>query len=226
MISHKYQCIFMHIPKCAGTSIESALGHLDNHVGRGGQDHRSIRMIEQSYFNSKMLCTKQNLIELVRRHTFERVRLQLNHRNKYSVSSEQYKNYFKFTIVRNPWARAYSCYKSVIIDPIHCKEMKIYREISFKNFLVRFAGKGLLRSQLYWVQSFDGSIPLDFIGRFENLSEDTQKIFKKINLNNVSLPHKLKGSVSDFRGHYDTASNDIIHNIYKEEINIFKYTFE
>ena len=39
MISHKHQCIFVHIPKCAGTSIASALGHLDNHTGRGGQDH-------------------------------------------------------------------------------------------------------------------------------------------------------------------------------------------
>ena len=35
MISNDYRCIFIHIPKCAGTSIEDALGHLDNHPGRG-----------------------------------------------------------------------------------------------------------------------------------------------------------------------------------------------
>ena len=42
MISHKhkYKCIFIHIPKCAGTSIEKALGHFELYNGRGRQDHR------------------------------------------------------------------------------------------------------------------------------------------------------------------------------------------
>ena len=49
MISHKYKFIHIHIPKCAGTTIEKALGHFDGHKGRNGQDHRTIRMLEQPF---------------------------------------------------------------------------------------------------------------------------------------------------------------------------------
>ena len=34
MVSHKHKCIFIHIPKCAGTSIEEALGHFDGYRGK------------------------------------------------------------------------------------------------------------------------------------------------------------------------------------------------
>lgn len=34
MISHKHKIIFIHLPKCAGTSIERSFGHNINHVGR------------------------------------------------------------------------------------------------------------------------------------------------------------------------------------------------
>ena len=65
MISHKYKCIFIHIPKCAGTSIEAALGHLDGHTGRGGQDHRSIRMIQS--ITPRAFFSVENLQEVLRR---------------------------------------------------------------------------------------------------------------------------------------------------------------
>uniref|UniRef100_A0A1D9FVM8 Sulfotransferase family protein n=1 Tax=Moorena producens (strain JHB) TaxID=1454205 RepID=A0A1D9FVM8_MOOP1 len=56
MISHEHKCIFVHIPKCAGTSIEHLLGHFDDFSGRGGQDHRSIRTIEQPFI--KIIMSK------------------------------------------------------------------------------------------------------------------------------------------------------------------------
>lgn len=226
MISHKYKCIFIHIPKCAGTSIESALGHLENYNGRGGQDHRTIRMIEQPYLIPKTFSSKENIMELLRRNKQHHFDKTYNFRNKYTVTKQQYKSYYKFTIVRNPWARAFSWYNNVMRDEMHMKIHGIDKDISFKGFLLKFAGKGMISPQLYWLKNFNGNIPLDFIGHFENLDEDVHKVFKALNMEDTTLPHKVKSEQKDFRDYYDKETNNIILNTCKEEIDLFGYTFE
>lgn len=64
MISHKYKCIFIHIPKCVGTSIEQALGHFDEYSGRDRQDHRTIRMIENPVPLTQLITSKETLFSI------------------------------------------------------------------------------------------------------------------------------------------------------------------
>ena len=215
MISHKYRCIFIHIPKCAGTSIEKSLG---------GQDHRTIRMIAP--INIKAFLKKENIIELLRRLKYKYIITVSNPKNKITVTKKQYNSYFKFTFIRNPWARAFSWYKNVMRDEIHRKSYGITKQISLKEFLRLYAGKGMLRPQLYWIKDFNGNIPLDYIGRFENLAEDFKKIYKELNLSNITLPHMLKGCGEDYRKYYDDESQEIIMQHYKEEIQMFEYKFD
>lgn len=224
MISHEYKCIFIHIPKCAGTSIESVLGHLDNHSGRDGQDHRSLRMIEQPLGSLNIFRSKENLREVGERlrHKF---REEKNFRNKYTVTGKQYNDYFKFSFVRNPWARAHSWYKNVMRDEIHREQHHITGDMPFNDFLKRFAGKGMLQTQTYWIKNYKGFIPLDYIGRFENLMEDFREICKKLNVS-LTLPHKKKGTGEDYRKVYDIESIDLIKKVYQEEIQLFNYYFE
>ena len=47
MISHANRCIYIHIPKTAGTSIEKKLGLFDD-LEPGVQDHRTIRELEEA----------------------------------------------------------------------------------------------------------------------------------------------------------------------------------
>ena len=223
MISHKHQCIFIHIPKCAGTSIEKALGHFDSNTGKVWQDHRSLRMIEQPLIIPNVFSSIENLIEVRRRihHQF----LVVHPLNKLTVTKEQYSNYYKFTFIRNPWARAFSMYKNVMRDNFHKKNYEIAGELSFKKFLRLHSGKGLLRPQTYWIKDFSASITLDFIGRFETLIEDFHQVCKAMHLPQITLPHKIKGSDEDYREYYDWESIDIIDEIYQEEIKMFGYSF-
>lgn len=223
MISHKHKCIFIHIPKCAGTSIEKALGHFEDYSGKKPQDHRSIRRIEP--VNVRAITSNENAIELLKR-LWLKIKKPENPRNRYTVSKEQYENYFKFTIIRNPWARTYSWYKNILYDELHRKKYNIPDEISLYDFLKLHIGRNSLRPQTFWIKNFKGDIPLDFIGRFENLANDFETICNRMNIAPIQLPHVLNRPGGSYLENVDNKSKELIRFVFKEEIELFGYSFE
>ncbi len=91
MVSHEYKCIFIHIPKCAGTSIENALGHFEGHLGRDRQDHRAIRMLERPLLNANIISSKENIKIGLRRMRYK-LSTQKNPRNKFTVNKNSMSN--------------------------------------------------------------------------------------------------------------------------------------
>lgn len=224
MISHKHKCIFIHVPKCAGTSIEKALGHYELYDGRDRQDHRSLREIEMPFTFKNFEINKNNFFELSKR-VVRQYLSNPNPRNKIRLTDEQFSQYFKFTIVRNPWDRAYSWYKNVTKDEVQKKRLKIKDGESFEDALLKNIGKDMLRPQTYWIKKFDGTIELDFIARFENINDDFQTISRLLNLKGVSLPHELKSFGSSYKDQYNEKTKTLIADFYSEEIRIFNYKF-
>ena len=225
MISHKHKCIFIHIPKCAGTSVESVFGHFSGYKGRGGQDHRSLRMIENPLNTLQIFSSTQNVRELVRRVRFNN-RKHKNANNAHQVTPSQYQEYLKFTIVRNPWARVFSWYHNVIRDAVHRQNHGIDENCTLPEFLQRFAGKGMLQPQTYWIKDFSGDIPLDHILRFENLEAEYKQVAQKLNLPETELPSKNKGRTQKYHEYYNSEARDLVSRLYREEIERFDYSFE
>ncbi len=225
MISHQYKCIFLHIPKCAGTSIEKVFGHLDGYTGRGGQDHRSLRMIENPMSALQMFSSPQNIREVVRRFRYD-YRENSNVNNKLKVTPEQFRDYYKFTIVRNPWARVFSWYHNVMRDPVHLQNHGISKEITLPDFLKRYVGKNMLRPQTYWIKNFNGQVALDCIIRFENIDSEYKDVANALQVPNIELPRLNKGRTQNYQEYYDNAAINLVLKTYQEEIDMFGYSFD
>ena len=219
MISHEYKCIFIHIYKTAGTSIEKKLGLFDE-VKRGVQDHRSIRELEPLSVATLWTLTRQGQLNILERKMKNRLR------GRTAVSQKQYDDYFKFTFVRNSWSRAYSWYKNVMRDEIHRTNHNIPPHCPFAEFLNLQLGKGPLRSQLYWITDCNGEVVMDFVGRFERLEEDFAHVGEVLGLKNGRLPKLISSKPSDhYTQFYDDKTQALIANFYQEEIATFGFEF-
>jgi hypothetical protein len=197
MISKDLRCVFVHIPRTGGTSIEKALGWIpDGAVGpyqtvpHGSQDHRRV-----GEFRS-------------------------------ALSAADFAGYFKFTFVRNPWDRAVSWYKVVLKDPVHLKNLNIPADCSFRDFLLAKEAVWGLQPQLYWIREPDGGIPLDFIGRFENLKQDYAQVCERLGIRDPDLPHLIEArDKRPYPTFYDAELQTLVGQRYAEEIDLFGYRF-
>lgn len=224
MISHQYKCIFIHIPKAAGTSIEFVLRDCRDLKRRGTQDHRAIWHIQPIPLKSPMLWLKPKILPKLARKAKENVRIKRKRLgDPVLCTRRQFAAYTKFAVVRNPWARAVSWYRNVIRDPIHRKNFGVVETTSFEEFMFTFAGKGALRPQTCWLKGWSGVICLDEILRFERLDEDFERISRKLGLKVKKLPHKIESERYDFREFYNERLEKLVSEIYREEIQLFDY---
>tara|TARA_R110002096_G_scaffold199271_21_gene383154 strand:+ start:979 stop:1605 length:627 start_codon:yes stop_codon:yes gene_type:complete len=206
MISHQHRCIFIHIPKTAGTSIEKKLGHFET-LEAGVQDHRTIRQIQPEPQPFWKECFAKS--------------------DAQSVTARQFRSYYKFTFVRNPWARAFSWYRNVMDDPRHRAKHQVPDDCSFGDFLKHHSDQWAMRPQLHWLEAKDGTMPLDFVGRFESLNQDFETVAKRLGLKDQSLPTLMmrEGERPSYVAHYDDELRELVEARYHKEIERFGYQF-
>ena len=171
MVSDKYRCIFVHVPKVAGQSIEQFF--LDLHG-----------------------LTWEQRSGLLLRHNTDRaigpVRLAHLLASEYvdcgHVSRDTFERYFKFSFVRNPWSRLVSEYA--------CR--REYRKIPFKRWVMRDFPEPDMYTDTYrhvipqcdYLYDSDGKLLVDFVGKFENLRQDFKIVCDRLGIDHSDLPHR------------------------------------
>ena len=219
MISHDKRCIFVHIPKTAGTSIEKMFGHFTE-LERGMQDHRTVREL-LSVRPSELwsVFRREGSVQMLRE-----VRGVLRYPER--MMKNEFDSYYKFAIVRNPWARVLSWYKNIMRDDIHKKNRNVREDLSFEDFLIEHSWHTELRPQLAWLTDREGNIAVDYVGRFEALQEAVDEIAKNLKMENLKLPHLLDGGRSDYREQYTDTAAELVSKRYSAEIAEFGYSYD
>ena len=96
MISHEHKCIFVHIPKNAGSSVERAFGFSD--IYHQGSARHSPPFSMRGYWGG----SRPNM-----EYPFKKLYERPHHNPSYYRNFDEY---CKFAIVRNPWSRLVSTY--------------------------------------------------------------------------------------------------------------------
>lgn len=200
MISYNKNFLFIHIPKTGGNSIQNVIKHVSEDDIVTLQPHQDG--VERFEVRNKEL-------DITKHSTLKDYKKQL--------PSHVFEGLYKFAVVRNPWDRLISFYFSP-----HRNE-KTWSKNNFlelvehvhpvRHYLCDDNGKGAL----------DESI--DFLVKFENLTQDLAVVGDVIGVDFSSLPHRNKSLKKDYRSYYDEDLAEFIFNRYREEIEFCGYEF-
>ena len=214
MICHKKKLIFIHIPKCAGSSINSF------YFG-----NQKLNWKEPNYGSLHGWCP-QRKIHLQHATAQELLETDL-------VSKQNWKEYFKFTFIRNPWDRAYSDYLWIQKDrKIHgnfkeylLQEGPFDKVLNDKNTM-EYRGDHVVPQSDFF--SEEGMYKLDFVGRFENLNADIENINQQLSISEVFQTHakKSRNRFSHYSHFYTNSWKKSVEQKYKNDIEIFGYQFD
>ncbi|WP_179346229.1 sulfotransferase family 2 domain-containing protein [Winogradskyella ursingii] len=213
MVFHKQKCIFIHIPKCAGSSILKFF------------EPETKFYNDQPDYNILYGWCPDRKIHL--QHATSKELLETN-----LIDQQTWDNYYKFTFVRNPWDRAYSDYLWMK------KELKT--EGPFKDFLLqrgnfkkRLTKKNIdFRGDHLYPQTdfFDinGKYEMDFVGRFEFFNQDISFIISQLNLNRKFDVHvnKSKSRFNHYSKFYNKKKKNMVAQLYAKDIEKLNYSFE
>lgn len=233
MLCHAYRCVFIHVPKTAGISIE--------HV-----------------FLDLMGLTWETRAPLLLRHNDDPAkgppRLAHLKATEYvscgHMTQAEFDAYFKFSFVRNPWDRIVSEYK-----------YRGYPAwLDFKTYLFRHLPRpGFTDTYCHIVPQCDflfdaaGTPAADFVGRYESLQADFDTVCARLGIPERPLPHanrSLEGqppirTLNDVKKRlrrllwnlesrhvfphysqfYDDESREYVAHLYRKDIEAFGYAF-
>jgi len=140
--------------------------------------------------------------------------------SEYKASKpSEWKSFFKFTFVRNPWDRVISIYEFLKIHEGH--PQRTSKE--FKEWLFSIKPN----CNAYMPQSWYIDEAVDFIGRYETLQEDWAYVLSNVfpsNYQTTPLPHVNK---TERHGNYhDLETIDFVSNYYRDDIDSFGYSLK
>ena len=146
------------------------------------------------------------------------------------IGQNKWNSAYKFTFVRNPWDKAVSLYeyrrkkdrtKIATRGILFSDWVKITygEEKDFSYYNVK-----AFQPQVEWLKDNQGNIAMDFVGKFESISEDFKQIAKAIG-SDAELPHLNASKRVGYQSYYDNETRDIIAHWFREDIELFGYEF-
>lgn len=237
IVSHRHRFIFIKSAKTASSSVELILSEIcgpdDVLTPLAAFDERfDTDYYEYQSRNYEGFENHMSAIDIQKR-----------------VGEKVWHEYLKFTIVRNPWDMVVSRYhweKARLWPSIRKNIVNILREpfaivrykrllhriklifvlLSFSNF-IRYFDKVWTNTRFYFDEA--GKPICDVYLRFENLNKELEDLGRMLDVELKALPYlksKPRKEKKHYSLYYDKQQKEKVEKLFKQEIEVFGYTFE
>jgi hypothetical protein len=210
MISYIHKCIFIHIPRTGGTSIENLIWPTGP---AGKRTERDLWMgFVDKYHNKHQTGGLQHLFAT---HILS------------EVGDATFTRYFKFSIVRNPWDKAVSQFAYMVKRKDLRNFIGMKQDDCFKRYLELISRKRHVQweQQVRFLRDAEGAWLVDYVGRYEVFSQSVDHILKSLGLETCTIPHEKRSERGSYQDYYNDESREIVAQLYKEDIEAFGYSY-
>ena len=204
IVSHKYRFIFFAQPRTGTHAIRAAL-----------QPHLGADDWQQ-----------QALTRTVRLPILELARIGHGHISlqqvKACLPNEIWGEYFKFSMVRNPYERYVSaCTFLNRRNPGYPGAETAFMKAALKRN--RFRQRALIRPQVTLLANGSGTVGMDFVGRYEQLQQSFDQACERIGIPASPLSRRNASHHGDYRRYYDEALLLQVNAFYGADFEQFDY---
>jgi hypothetical protein len=154
------------------------------------------------------------------------------------VSNSEYKKYFTYSFVRNPWDRVVSAYNFAkqggtsyvqpIPNPVYHSELFS----DFETFVTQWLPTADLSKedvvfapQHWYIYDKNMNCLIDYIGRIETLDIDLKELEKKLGIEITIEQLNKSDRTKSYRDYFNENTKKIVADIYQKDIELFKYQF-
>ncbi|HTU68850.1 MAG TPA: sulfotransferase family 2 domain-containing protein [Candidatus Baltobacteraceae bacterium] len=226
-VSHALRCIFIHVPKAAGSSILSALRAYDDNLefaGRGLWDILRDRNDAGPIVSHVRRMSSSTTLDGFAQTHFPAAAL------RELVNEHLWNQYLKFAFVRNPWDLVVSTYhyqrgrarqpQTRSVDPDVVAMLD--RCDTFSDYVRLYPA---LRSDMSsMLADASDRLLVEFIGRYESLESDLSKVSERLGFT-LALPHENRSEHEAYEDYYTPRTRAIVARHFSRDIDRFGYTF-
>jgi len=161
------------------------------------------------------------------------------HHYQLAFSRREFRSFFKFAFVRNPWDWVHSAYRFLMAGGAWEGDALLAEKCikpfgDFERFVMKGLGTGALSEVVHFypashfLEVRPGISEIDFIGRFENFREDFVHVAKRlgVSVDNVPWENKTCGPEVDYRSDYTREMIEKVAEVYSRDLRLYHYTFD
>jgi len=187
-INHDLKCIFLHIPKTAGSYLREILEEF-----YGFKTYYFTAENHEDYIDSKYEDYNEIGSLYIKKKGIYRYFKNSKRFNLYTgMDEDKWKTYKKFAFVRNPYDRFLSSFNYLRLKQKGFDLLNVFKK---KELLTGIEYFHIFMTQYQNLIDDDNKINIDFIGRYENLNGDIIDILHKIGVSKITHINYLKNNV-------------------------------